>query len=66
MSQDTLTKRQLRRRKDDARRERLNNPRPHEIEPGRGVPGDWNTALVERWVDRKARRAAERSGDRQS
>jgi hypothetical protein len=32
----------------------------HEIEPGRSVPNDWDRALVERWEDRKARRAAER------
>lgn len=32
-----------------------------EIEPGRSVPGDWNEALIERWVDRKAKRAVERA-----
>ena len=34
---------------------------PHEIEPGRSVPADWNKALTETWAERKARRAAERA-----
>lgn len=33
---------------------------PHEIEPGRPVPNDWDKHLFERWADRKARLAAER------
>lgn len=32
---------------------------PHEIEPGRSVPADWNKHLFEPWADRKARLAAE-------
>jgi hypothetical protein len=31
---------------------------PHEIEPGRPVPNDWDKHLVEPWAERKARRAA--------
>lgn len=32
---------------------------PHEIEPGRSVPNNWDKHLVETWADRKARRARE-------
>jgi hypothetical protein len=33
---------------------------PHEIEPGRAVPNNWDKALFEPWAVRKARLAAER------
>lgn len=32
---------------------------PHEIEPGRPVPNDWDKHLVETWAERKARRVRE-------
>ncbi|MDR3514054.1 MAG: hypothetical protein P4L73_20655 [Caulobacteraceae bacterium] len=35
---------------------------PHEIEPGRGVPANWDKALVETWAQRKARLARQRAG----
>ena len=35
----------------------------HEIEPGRSVVNNWDKALFEPWAERKARLAAERSGE---
>lgn len=34
---------------------------PHEIEPGRAVVNNWDTALFETWEERKARRAVEKA-----
>lgn len=38
---------------------------PHEIEPGRSVPSDWNKALFEPWSARKKRRADTASSSKQ-
>ena len=40
------------------------NVRMDEVEPGRGIPNDWDAALFETWAERKARRAAERAASR--
>ena len=45
---------------DRLNRNGVANVRETEIAPGYTVPNDWDTALVERWSDRKARRMAER------
>lgn len=44
-----------------ANRQGIVGVRDTEIEPGRAVVNDWNSWVVERWVDRKARRLAERA-----
>ncbi len=34
---------------------------PHEMEPGRPVPNNWDAHLFESWAERKARLAASRA-----
>jgi len=50
-------------RKDGAtariRRDGVEGVSAIEIEPGRGVPNNWDRALFERWAERKARRRQE-------
>lgn len=42
---------------------RRHGMKPTEIEPGRGVPNDWDRHLVETWAQRKARRQRERASE---